>query len=473
MLVPRKPGNAKRLTKTAVDALSATSGTIDLFDTEIRGFHVRTWPATDGGKARKTFRLKYYLYGRQRVITLGEYGPKTTEEARKIALKMRSLVTDGIDPLDHRDAERERAIRVRAESETIREAFERWMRDGPASKISKRASSWATNERHFRNHILPLLGHVEVRKLTVQQVEKAQFDIAKGRTATNQKTKRRGRSRVRGGRHIARNAILSLSAMLTWYRREHPTFQNPVVHVDKVKPTKRKTKLTQEQAQELLKKLDEVVINGNIAPIWADAIRMLLFTPGRKSEILRLSWSEVHTNRCCIELPEARDKNGNAKDVPLNALARALLDRRRVEAAETGDKSKWVFPSSRTDGPIVGLQKVWEDIRSACGLEGVWLHDLRRTWATFAAEAGGAPATIARALGHRQIQTQSHYVHVEQEQALRLADAVGVTLQQGLVEHGQDGDRNADGQTGDDHPGEGRSNLVGERKGVPQLSDSP
>lgn len=429
MLVPRKPGSTKRLTKTSVDALRAKDGTVDLFDTEIRGFHVRTWPAIDGSKARKVFRLKYFLLGRQRVITLGEYGPKTTEEARKIALKMRALITDGVDPLDHREAERERAIRVRAESETIREVFERWMRDGPASKISKRASSWATNERHFRNHILPLLGQIEVRKLTVQQVEKAQLDIAKGRTAKNQKTKSRGRSRVRGGMHIARNAILSLSAMLAWYRRENPTFQNPVVHVDKVKPTKRKTKLTQEQAHNLLKKLDEVARKGIIAPIWADAIRMLLFTPGRKSEILRLDWSEVHTNRCCIELPEARDKNGNAKDVPLNALARALLERRRVEAAETGQQSKWVFPSARTDGPIVGLQKVWEDVRSQCGLEGVWLHDLRRTWATFAAEAGGAPATIALALGHSQIQTQSHYVHVDQGRALELADAVAATLQ--------------------------------------------
>jgi len=472
MLVPRKPGSTKRLTKSSVDALCAHDGTLDLFDTEIRGFHVRAWPATVGSKVRKVFRLKYFMHGRQRVITLGEFGPKTTEEARKIALKMRALVTDGVDPLDHRQTERERAIRARAESETIQEVFERWMRDGPASKISKRASSWATNERHFRNHILPLIGQVEVRKLTVQQVEKAQLDIAKGRTAKNQKTKRRGRSRVRGGLHIARNAILSLSAMLTWYRRENPSFQNPVVHVDKVKPTKRKTKLTQKQAQDLLKKLDEVVQKGTIEPIWADAIRMLLFTPGRKSEILRLAWTEVHTNRCCIELPEARDKNGNAKDVPLNALARALLERRRVEAAEIGLKSKWVFPSSRTDGPIVGLQKVWEDVRSQCGLEGVWLHDLRRTWATFAAEAGGAPATIALALGHSQIQTQSHYVHVERERALRLADDVGETLQQRLIDDEPNGDRDAAGQGGDHYPGEGRSNLAGERKGVSQLSDA-
>jgi integrase len=467
MLVPRKPGTTKRLTKASVDALTAHDGTADLFDTEIRGFHVRAWPAFTDGKVRKVFRLKYFMHGRQRVITLGEYGPKTTEEARKIALKMRALVTDGVDPLDHREAERERAIRIRAESETIKEVFERWMRDGPASKISKRASSWATNERHFRNHILPLLGHVEVRKLTVQQVEKAQLDIAKGRTAKNQKTKnRRGRSRVRGGMHIARNAILSLSAMLTWYRRDHATYQNPVVHVDKVKPTKRKTKLTQEQAHALLKKLDEVVEKGVITPVWADAIRMLLFTPGRKSEILRLAWSEVHTNRCCIELPEARDKNGNAKDVPLNAFARALLERRRIEAADAGQRSKWVFPSSRNEGPIVGLQKVWEDIRSECGLHGVWLHDLRRTWATFAAEAGGAPATIALALSHTQIQTQSHYVHVEWERALRLADAVGETLQQGSADDEPHRDRDTSGQAGDHHTGEGRSNLAGQRKGI-------
>lgn len=76
MLVPRKPGTTKRLTKASVDALSAHDGTADLFDTEIRGFHVRAWPAVSGGKVRKVFRLKYFMHGRQRVITLGEYGPK-------------------------------------------------------------------------------------------------------------------------------------------------------------------------------------------------------------------------------------------------------------------------------------------------------------------------------------------------------------------------------------------------------------
>ena len=71
------------LSKRVIDALRPAAGRCDVYDGSLHGFAVRVHPS-----GRKTFRLKYVIGGRQRVVTIGEYGaPWTAETARTHVLR--------------------------------------------------------------------------------------------------------------------------------------------------------------------------------------------------------------------------------------------------------------------------------------------------------------------------------------------------------------------------------------------------
>ena len=72
-----------------------------------------------------------------------------------------------------------------------------------------------------------------------------------------------------------------------------------------------------------------------LAEIWAafeddqfgDIVKLLILTGQRREEIGSLRWSEVDFKRGLIVLPPARTKNKRLHEIPLSALARAILKR--------------------------------------------------------------------------------------------------------------------------------------------------
>ena len=99
----------------------------------------------------------------------------------------------------------------------------------------------------------------------------------------------------------------------------------------------------------------------------ADIIRLLLLTGCRRSEILRLRWSEVDRDRLVL----ADGKTG-PRIVPLNTPARRILERRPRGG------SPFVFPSPRDPArPRNRNLPFWYRARREAGIEDVRLHDLR------------------------------------------------------------------------------------------------
>lgn len=67
----------------------------------------------------------------------------------------------------------------------------------------------------------------------------------------------------------------------------------------------------------------------------------------------------------------------------------------------------------------------WDCIRIEDGLEDVRIHDLRHTFASFAAADGISLYLIGKALGHRQASTTERYAHLTDEPVLAAAEKVG------------------------------------------------
>ncbi len=408
----------RRLSKRVVEALPAPSvGFTDTFDSELRGFHVRVFAS-----GRRTYRLKYSATRRQRVATIGEHGSSwTAEQARAEAEDLRKIADRGRDPLAEREAARQAQAAAQRRALTVSQLVERWLVEGRAANPSKRESSWATDARKLRRHIVPLLGSIPIQALTKGDIESAQARIAAGATKLDVRTGFRGRAIVRGGRGIARSAVMCLSACLSWAVDQEMLPGNAALRVKKERPRRRERFLSEAEAARLFDTLSDMEREKRLLPVFGDMVRLLLLTGARKSEIQNLHWAEIDLARANIVLPRERSKTGE-KVIPLNGPALHLLAHRE---AKTG----FVFPSpANRDKPADGLQKAWERVRTRAGLEGVRIHDLRHSFASFAVASGASLPLIAKALGHSQTATTERYAHLGQDPVRQMSERVAHRL---------------------------------------------
>ncbi len=143
------------------------------------------------------------------------------------------------------------------------------------------------------------------------------------------------------------------------------------------------------------------------------AIRLLVLTGARKSEILTLKWEHVDTERGCLRLPDSKT---GAKVIPLGAAALEALSKiPRIEG------NPYVLPGLE-GRHFVGLQRTWERIRKRAGLEDVRLHDLRHSWASVAVAGGDSLYLVGKVLGHQQASTTERYAHLADDPLKAVAD---------------------------------------------------
>jgi integrase len=71
------------------------------------------------------------------------------------------------------------------------------------------------------------------------------------------------------------------------------------------------------------------------------------------------------------------------------------------------------------------LKRPWETVARRAGLEGVRLHDLRHTYASFGAGGGLGLPIIGKLLGHTQASTKQRYAHLDADPLRRASEAIG------------------------------------------------
>ena len=150
------------------------------------------------------------------------------------------------------------------------------------------------------------------------------------------------------------------------------------------------------------------------------AIRLLLFTGARLSEILTLRWDVVDLERACLRLGDS--KTGQ-KDVHLNAPALAVL-----AALPRVDGCPYVIAGRLADRPRPDLNGPWTAIRAAAGIPDLRLHDLRHSFASVAVGAGLALPLIGGLLGHAQPATTARYAHLQDDPLKAAAERIGDRL---------------------------------------------
>ncbi len=77
---------------------------------------------------------------------------------------------------------------------------------------TKKASTLATDKGRIERHIKPLLGKRLISEIASTDIERFMRDVAKGKTAADVKTKKRGRAIVEGGKGTASRTVGLLAA---------------------------------------------------------------------------------------------------------------------------------------------------------------------------------------------------------------------------------------------------------------------
>lgn len=153
----------------------------------------------------------------------------------------------------------------------------------------------------------------------------------------------------------------------------------------------------------------------------AFAIRLLLLTGARKSEILKARWEYVRLDLRLLIVPLS--KSGKPRHIPLSDEAIAVI---RTIPRQPGNP--WLFPGHAPGKPLSDLYLFWNRLRCSMGLADVRIHDLRHTFASFLVNAGHSLYEVQKLLGHSDPRTTMRYAHLEQASLVAVAETVSVFL---------------------------------------------
>ncbi|MHA6289133.1 tyrosine-type recombinase/integrase [Maricaulis sp. CAU 1757] len=389
----------KKLTKRCVDA--AAPGTT-VWDSELPGFGLRV-----SEKGTKSYVLKYRFHGRQRWFTIGQHGRPapalgdsnkaddedahvwTPDRARREANRLLGGISAGIDPAGVRAADRA--------AENLKTFSKRYIRDHVDAHT--KASTAKETKRILAKYVLPKLGHIRVKDLSRAEVAKFHTDM-------------------KAQPYQANRCLAVVSHMLAkaeeWGIREDA---GAVCRsIKKYREAKRERFLSASEVKALADALEDAKSKG-LNPFALTIIRLLAVTGARRQEIEALQWSEVDQERGVLRLGDSKT---GAKVIPLAPAARLILSETpRIKGA------RYVFPAASGDSHYQGLGKVWREIRKSAGLDGVRLHDLRHTFASFGAAGGLSLPLIGALLGHKQAATTQRYAHLADDPVQRAAEQTG------------------------------------------------
>lgn len=379
-----------KLTKTVVEGLVPGAKDRITWDADLPGFGVRVKPS-----GRRSYLVQYRnRQQRSRRLTVGLHGRITADQARREARALLARVELGEDPAADRHSQRQ--------ANDLRELANRYLVEH--AEVTKKPRSVVEDRRLLDRHILPIFGHRVPSEITREDV-----------TALHRK--------IGAETPTTANRVLALLSKMfnlaeVWGLR--PDASNPCRHISRFKEKRRERYLSSEELARLHQALEEAEAGSTEHPIAIAAIRLLLFTGCRVSEILGLRWDEVDLERGCCRL---RDSKTGRKTIYLNEPALEV-----VRALGPAGESPYVLPGRRADSHFINLKDPWGRIRRRAQLADVRLHDLRHTFASVGIAAGLSLPQIGKLLGHASTATTERYAHLAVDPQREAAALVGRSL---------------------------------------------
>ena len=379
-----------------------------------------------------SFFVRKRVNGKDERLFIGNYDGVSIDQARTKAKIFIGLTAQNIDP---KAKEKEERKQRRTFGELFTEYMEKY------SKLYKK--SWIYDERE----VTRLVGHwfnKRLSSISKEDVINLHVQVAKNSGKTQANT-------------IAKRLSSIFNKGIEWgYCSE-----NPALGIKRFKENSRERFILPFEMPYFLKALRE-----EPNEIIRDFFWTLLLTGVRKSDALRMQWSQIDLKEGLWRIPET--KNGDSITVPLVPEIVEILSARRSYRT-----SQWVFPQEDHSKHIIDPIKAWhrilgnatmailldhsvhkqwiqdrlryhpsylssflkirrlkkqaeeKEIHLEYDLTDIRIHDIRRTFGSYQAIQGSSLHVIGKSLGHRSLKSTQIYARLN-------LDPIRASMNQGV-----------------------------------------
>ncbi len=355
----------------------------------------------------------YDAHGRQ--IKQRVYG-RTQAAVRNKLEEMRARVAQGLP--------------ARPQRQTVGQFLKRWLDEVACyPRIGLKAAT--TYRDLIEDHVLPLLGPIELTKLGPQDVERLVTHILNSLKPSRKKSKNNDdQSGVRYSVTTAKHCRDVLRAALNVAMRWGLISRNPAALVT-IKRARRRTNIFDEK--QAVAFLEAIYGERLEALFW-----LALCLACREGEILGLQWTDFDfeagkvqilralqrikragESKSRLELTSTKtEESDRAIWLPQIVIEKVLAHQRRQEEERKLAGSGWIETGmvfTTRKGTMLDARNMLGDfyrIRDRAGLPPVRFHDLRHSAATILHLAGVPDQAIQKLLGHASVRTtQEIYMH--------------------------------------------------------------
>lgn len=327
-----------------------------------------------------SFRMDYRLNGRRETLTIGRYGTKdgiSLLMARERCMEARKAIAQGISPAQEKQREKSR----QAEAQTFGEYTKRWLAEHRMADSTK-----AMRKTIIDRDILPVFQNRRMTEIGPEDLRALCAKI-KGRGAPATAV-------------IAREIVKLVFAYAAMHGEKAP---NPA---DEVGPSSIATFVPKDRAlsPSEIRLMHRLLETTATLPTIRLALRLVLLTLVRKSELIEATWDEIDFENAVWSIPKSRMKTGKPHNVYLSQQALDIFIALHTCAAG----SKFVLPSRYDADRCMSkatLNRVTQVIAEKAKelnlpLEPFTVHDLRRTGSTILNELGFNGDWIEKCLAH-------------------------------------------------------------------------
>lgn len=332
---------------------------------------MQLWIYADG---RKYWRLRYWVAGKEKSLSLGVYPEVSLRQARTRRDAERQRLAAGLDPSAERRADK---LRAKLAAENSFEAVAReW--------YGKQVHTWVAHHaadvlRRLEHNIFPTLGARPIAQIEAPELlaavrkieERGAYDLAHRVLQVCGQVFRYG---IATGR-CTRDLAADLRGALTPHVKKNQAAVRPEELPDLLRAIATYDKLGERQT--LL------------------ALQLMVLTFVRTGELIGALWSEIDLEAGLWIIPAERMKAGTEHLVPLASQAVAILQ----ELKALGGGSRFVFPGRNRDKPISNNTMLFALYR--LGYKGKMTgHGFRAVASTVLNEQGWRADVIERQLAH-------------------------------------------------------------------------
>ena len=342
----------------------------------------------------KSWLLRYQLGGKRRDMGLGPFPTVKLKAARLAATEARSLLMQGLDPLDERKAEQQRQKAQRQADKTKAVSFKSLALDYHRAHYQHVTDAWRKGWlSKMERYVYPSMGELSPCQVETEHVLRVLQPIWSKRPRTASEV----RSQIEN--------VLDSAKALNLRSGENPARWRG--HLDNL--------LSRADKKRAVQVVNHPSLPWRALPAFMDrlsatndrdskALRLVVLTAARAGMVRLAKWDEFDLEAATWNLPAERMKARQAFSIPLPKQAIALL-----QALPRIVGSSYLFPGTGKSGAMG--RSAFLNLLRALELPNITTHGFRATFRTWASECTLYPREVCElSLAHdERDQTEAAY----------------------------------------------------------------